>query len=322
MVVVQTLNLYNYYKKNDTDSVRLQLLMALLSSYLLTKHYDRVILYADKKTAELLKDSYYTEIRILPNNILVENGYGTLAKLYTYSNVEEEYIHFDVDYFLFNKLELKDEIICGYSETREKCGEHPFNLGYSSLIDKLKLNYNDFGFNIINENYAMNVCVFGIPKIYHKQITQYFKKLDEYTQQHIKSIVNTYSIDAPPHWAIEQYLPAQFFLENKFNIKELREYETPLIKGDKGYLRIYDMKDFSNIANFRIKDIDIKKSLTKYMQENIGHHLWVSKNVDGIGELLLYIINEMYPDAYEKINSLLQKNSLSNKDNINNKRFL
>lgn len=313
MIAVQTLNLYNYYKNNDTHSIRLQLIMSLLSSYLLRKHYDRVILYCDKKTAETLSDCYYTEIRILPNNILVENGYGTLCKLYTYSNVEEEYIHFDIDYFLFNKVELKDEIICGYSETREKCGEHPFNLGYSGLIDKLKLNYNKFQFNVINENYAMNVCVFGIPNIYHKEVTEYFKQLDEYTQKHIQSIVNTYSIDAPPHWAIEQYLPAQFFLENKFSIKEIREYETPLIKGDKGYLRIYDMKNFSNIANFRIKDIDIKKSLTKYMQENIGHHLWVSKKVAGMDELLLSIIDKMYPELSKKIKLILDIKSTENK---------
>lgn len=305
MIVVQTLNLSKYYNNNDAASIRLQLIMALLSSYLLRKHYDRVILYADKKTADTLKNCYYTEIRILPNDTLIKYGYGTLSKLYTYSNVEEEYIHFDIDYFLFNKIELGNEILCGYSETREKCGEHAFNLGYSSLIDKLKQNYNDFGFNIINENYVMNVCVFGIPKIYHSMVTDYFKRLDEYTQQHIESIVNTYTIDTPPHWAIEQYLPAQFFLENSFSIKELREYETPLIKGDKGYIRAYDMKDFSNISNFRIKDIDIKKSLKKYMQENIGHHLWVSKKVTGMDELLMNIIEEMYPELYQKINSIL-----------------
>lgn len=313
MIVAQTLNLYNYYKNNNTDSIRLQLIMALLSSYLLKKHYNRVILYCDEKTAEVLSNSYYTEIRILPNNVLVENGYGTLSKLYTYSNIEEEYIHFDIDYFLFNKIELKDEIICGYSETREKCGEHAFNLGYSGLIDKLKENYNNFGFNIINENYAMNVCVFGVPNIYHKEVTEYFKRLDKYTQQNIKNIVNTYTIDTPPHWAIEQYLPAQFFLENGFSIKELRKYETPLIKGDRGYLRIYDMKDFSNIVNFRINDIDIKKSLTKYMQENIGHHLWVSKKVSGMDGLLVEIIGKIYPELNEKINLIIDIKDIKNK---------
>jgi len=313
MLAVQTLNLHKYYNSNDISSIRLQLIMALLSSYLLKKQYDRVILYCDEKTALTLSNSYYNEIRILPNNILIENGYGTLSKLFTYSNVEEEYIHFDIDYFLFNKIKLENEIICGYSETREKCGEQQFNLGYSSLIHKLKLNYNEFGFNIINENYAMNVCVFGIPKIYHKQVTEYFKGLDEYTQQNIKSIVNTHSTDAPPHWAIEQYLPAQLFLENEFKIKELNEYENVLIKGDRGYLRIYEMKEFSNIANFRIEDIDIKKSLSKYMQENVGHHLWISKKVAGMDKLLINIIEEMYPELYEKINSILNIKDTKNK---------
>jgi hypothetical protein len=313
MIAVQTLNLYKYYSSDDTSSIRLQLTMSLLSSYLLKKHYDRVILYCDEKTAVILLDSYYNEIRILPNNILVENGYGTLSKLFTYSNVEEEYIHFDIDYFLFNKIELKNEIICSYSETKEKCDKNTFNLGYSSLIDKLNLNYNKFGFNIINENYAMNVCVFGVPKIYHKQITEYFKGLDEYTQKNIKNIVNTYSTETPPHWAIEQYLPAQYFLENRFNIKELNEYENFLIKGDKGYLRIYEMKEFSNIMNFRIEDIDIKKSLSKYMEENIGHHLWISKKVAGVDKLLINIIKEMYPELYEKINSILNIKDTKNK---------
>ena len=313
MIAVQTLNLHKYHSSDDTSSIRLQLTMSLLSSYLLKKHYDRVILYCDEKTAVILSDSYYNEIRILPNNILVENGYGTLSKLFTYSNVEEEYIHFDIDYFLFNKIELENEIICGYSETREKCGTHAFNLGYSSLIEKLKLNYNKFGFNVINENYAMNVCVFGIPKIYHKQVTEYFKGLDEYTQQNIESIVNTHSTDAPPHWAIEQYLSAQFFLENNFKIKELNEYENVLIKGDRGYLRIYEMKEFSNITNFRIEDINIKKSLSKYMQQNIGHHLWISKKVAGMDELLINVIEEMYPELYQKINSILNIKDTKNK---------
>ena len=102
MIAVQTLDCYNLYKRNDINSIRLQLTMGLLSSYLLCKHYDKVILYCDERTAEILKDSFYTEIRLLPNHILADYGYGTLAKLYTYSNVEEEYIHFDIDYFLFN----------------------------------------------------------------------------------------------------------------------------------------------------------------------------------------------------------------------------
>lgn len=305
MIAVQTLNLYKYYNNEDTYSIRLHLIMSLLSSYLLRKQYDKVILYCDTQTAKTLSNSYYTEIRILPNNILVNHNYGTLSKLYTYSNVEEEYIHFDIDYFLFNKIDLGNEILCGYSETREKCGEHAFNLGYSGLIDKLKENYNDFGFNVVNENYAMNVCVFGVPTIYHKAVTEYFKRLDKYTQENIENIVNTYSIEAPPHWAIEQYLSAQYFLENKFKIKELNEYENVLIKGDRGYIRIYEMKEFLNIANFRIKDVDIKTYLTKYMQENIGHHLWVSKKVKGMDDLLLNIIEHMYSELYEKVNLIL-----------------
>ena len=316
MVAVQTLNLHKYYNNADLYSIRLHLIMSLLSSYLLRKHYDRVILYCDEKTAETLSDSYYTEIRILPNNILVENGYGTLSKLYTYSNVEEEYIHFDIDYFLFNKIELENEIICDHSETKLKVGESDFIKAYSGLIEKLKINYSQIGFNVINENYAMNVCVFGVPAIYHKSVTNYFKTLDEYTQQNIESIVNTYPIETPPHWAIEQYLSAQFFLENGFNIKELREYENVLIKGDKGYIRIYEMKDFSNIANFRFKDINITNFLSNYMKENIGHHLWISKKVGGMDDLLINVINEMYPELSEKINVII------NVKNTKNKRLL
>ena len=129
--------------------------------------------------------------------------------------------------------------------------------------------------------------------------------MDEYTQKNIESICSTYEKDLPPHWAIEQYLPAQFFLENGFNIKELREYENVSIKGDKGYIRIYEMKNFSNISNFRISDINISESISQYMKEQIGHHLWISKKVIGMDELLMNIIKEMYSDLNIKIHSIL-----------------
>ena len=305
MIAVQTLNLYTNYNSNNTHAIQLQITMSLISSYLLRKHYDKVILYADEKTAELLSDSYYTEIRILPTDTLIKYGYGTLTKLYTYGNVEEEFIHFDVDYFLFKKIELQNEIICSYSETKEKVGTLSFETGYSSLIDKLKLNYDEFGFNVINENYAMNMCTFGVPKIYHKQITEYFKKLDEYTQQNIENIFNTYSVLAPPQWAIEQYIPVQWFLENKFKIKELNQFDNHRIRGEAGYIRIYRVDGIENVANFRIQDVDIKKHLSKYMEENIGHHLWFSKNVGGLTDMLIYVINEMYPEVLIKLNILL-----------------
>lgn len=315
MIAVQTLNCYNFYKTNDISSLRLQITMSLISSYFLRKHYDKVVLYCDEKTAEILNNSFYTEIRILPNNTLVKHNYGTLAKLFTYSNIEEEYIHFDIDYFLFQKLELKNEILCSYSETKEKLNEYTFNKAYTGLLDKLKLNYNDFGFNVINENYAMNMCVFGIPANYHNTICEYFKKLDEYTQQHIETIYNTYDKDLPPHWAIEQYLPAQFFLENNFKIKELNEYENYQIRRNIDSIRLYEMKNFSLVGSARIKDIDIKSILVKYMSENIGHHLWVSKSVDGLDELLIDTIKEMFIELYEKIDFVLNKNFLKNKKN-------
>ena len=305
MIAVQTLNLHKYYTKNDISSIRLQLTMSLISSYLLRKHYDRVILYADKKTAEILSDCYYTEIRILPTDILVTYGYGTLAKLYTYSHVEEEYIHFDIDYFLFNKIELEEEILCSYSENREKCGTSSFEAGYSSLIDKLKVSYNELGFNIINEDYAINMCVFGVPKIYHKSVTEYFKKLNEHSEKNIETISKSYSIDYPPLWAIEQYIPAQYFLEKGYKIKELNEYDNCHIKGHSGYMRVYNVKTYENIANFRIKDIDIKIHLSKYMEKNIGHHLWNTKYIDGIDNMLLYVTYEMFTELHKKITFIL-----------------
>jgi len=314
MIAVQTLDCYNLYERNNIDGIRLQLTMGLLSSYLLRKHYDKVILYCDERTAEVLKDSFYTEIRILPNHTLAKYGYGTLSKLYTYSNVEDEYIHFDIDYFLFNKIELDDKILCAHSETKEKVTDINFNKAYNGLLDKLKSNYFDFGFNMVDENYAMNMCVFGLPKIYHNVVSQYFKKLDEYTQQHIETIYNTYDKDLPPHWAIEQYLPPQFFLQNNFKIKELRECENYQIRRSIGVIRIYEMKNFSLIHTARMSGIDIKKVLTKYMNENIGHHLWVSKSVDGIEGLLMIVCNEMFPEVYDKINNILDTNFPTNKN--------
>lgn len=315
MIAVQTLNLRKYYNNEDNYSIKLQLTMSLLSSYLLRKQYDRVILYCDSKTAEILSDSSYTEIRVLPNDILVNYNYGTLSKLFTYSNVEEEYIHFDIDYFLFNKLELKNELICRHSETKEKVGIADFGKAYSGLIDKLKINYSKFGFNIINENYVMNMCVFGVPQTYHTIVTDYFKRLNDYTENHIESIFNTYSIDEPPHWAIEQYLPAQFFLENNFNIRELNEYENYQIRLNSDYIQLYEMKNFSLVGGARIKDINIKEVLVNYMTENIGHHLWISKNVGGIDSLLKLVIKEMFPDLYEKTNHILSKHKSNTKKN-------
>jgi hypothetical protein len=305
MIAVQTLNLYTNHNSNNTSALKLLITMSLVSSYLLRKHYEKVILYADERTAKILSDSYYTEIRILPTDTLVKYGYGTLAKLYTYGNVEEEYIHFDIDYFLFNKIELENKILCSYLETKEKCGELAFETAYSSLINKLKLDYDKFGFNIVNKNYAINMCIFGVPKIYHKQITEYFKKLDKYTQQNIESIVNTDIIPTSPQLAIEQYIPVQWFLENEFKIKELNEFDNHHIKGQAGYIRIYNAKDNKNITNFKIKNIDIKKHLLKYMQENIGHHLGDSKDLSGIMDMLIYVINEMYPEVFIKLNKLL-----------------
>jgi hypothetical protein len=289
--------------------------MSLLSSYLLRKQYEKVILYCDSKTATILSDSFYTEIRILPNDILVNYNYGTLSKLFTYSNVEDEYIHFDIDYFLFNKLELKNELICKHSETKEKVGIADFGKAYSGLIDKLKINYNKFGFNIVNENYVMNMCVFGVPKLYHKTVTDYFKRLNDYTENNVESIFNTYNIDEPPHWAIEQYLPAQFFLENNFNIRELNEYENYQIRRNADYIQLYEMKNFSLVGGARIKDINIKEVLTSYMTENMGHHLWISKNVGGIDSLLSLVIKEMFPDLYEKTNHILSTHKSNTKKN-------
>ena len=46
------------------------------------------------------------------------------------------------------------------------------------------------------------------------------------------------------------------------------------------------------------------------MKDNIGHHLWFSKNVDGIDDLLMIVINEMYPELESKINIILKDNNL------------
>lgn len=315
MIAVQTLDCYNLHERNDINSIKLQIIMSLFSSYLLRKHYDKVVLYCDERTADILSDSFYTEIRLLPNHTLVKREWGTLSKLYTYSNIEEEYIHFDIDYFLFNKIELTDELICKHSETKEKVGAIDFTKAYSGLIDKLKINYNEFGFNIINENYVMNMCVFGVPTKYHNIVSDYFKKLNEYTQEHIETIYNTYDKDLPPHWAIEQYIPAQFFLENKLSIKELTEYENYQIRRNGDYIQIYEMKNFSLVGTAKIKDVDMTTILTKYMKETIGHHVWVSKSVSGIDMLLISIAKEMYEDLYDKIMFILNNKLVTKKNN-------
>jgi hypothetical protein len=322
MIAVQTLNLCKYHNSNDIPLIKLHLIMSLISSYLLRRHYDEVILYCDTQTTELLKESFYTKIRILPNNILVNYGYGTLAKLFTYSNVEEEYIHFDIDYFLFNKIKLENELICAYSETKEKVYKDSFNRGYSDLIDKLKISYNEFGFNVINENYALNMCVFGVPKNYRSFICDYFKKLNEYTETNIETIYSNYSSSFTPQYAIEQYIPAQFFLQNNLNIKELNEYENYQIKKHFDYIRLYEMKTFSLVGEGRFKNINIKEVLSKYMNENLGHHLWASKGIHDVDKLLMKVSKEMFTELYDKINFILEKNFPIDKNDANNKKLI
>ena len=49
------------------------------------------------------------------------------------------------------------------------------------------------------------------------------------------------------------------------------------------------------------------------MQENIGHHLWISKKVAGMDNLLINVIEEMYPELYQKINSIWNIKDTKNK---------
>jgi len=324
MIAVQTLNCHSLYQKNDVDALQLQLIMALVSSYLLKKQYDNVVLYCDSKTAEILKDSFYSEIRILPKNIFGKYNYGTLAKLYTYSNVEEEYIHFDIDYFLFKKIELKNDILCAYSETKKKLTESVYNKTYINLIDKLKTNYNQFKFpfNVVDENYATNTCIFGVPTNYYKDVTEYFKELNEYTENHIETIFSTYTTDEPPHWAIEQYMPAQFFLENNFKITELNPYENYQIRRHIDSIRLYEMENFSLVGTARLKDINLKEVITKYMKEHTGHHLWITKGVDGIDDILKNVIKELYPEVYNKIINTLNRHFVEFNKNKKTNKFI
>jgi hypothetical protein len=157
------------------------------------------------------------------------------------------------------------------------------------------------------------MCVFGVPKNYHSVVCDYFKKLNEYTETNIETICTNYSFLYTPQFAIEQYIPTQFFLENNFNIKELNEYENYQIERRFDLIKLYEMKNFSLVNSSRIKDINIKKVLTKYMQENIGHHLWNSKRTNSIDNLLLEISKEMFTELYKKIIFILNTNFLNNK---------
>ena len=50
------------------------------------------------------------------------------------------------------------------------------------------------------------------------------------------------------------------------------------------------------------------------MNENIGHHVWVSKSVDRVDELLIDISKEMFVKVYDKINFILDTNFPVNKN--------
>ena len=62
--------------------------------------------------------------------------------------------------------------------------------------------------------------------------------------------------------------------------------------------------------------------MNKYMNENIGHHLWVSKSVHDMDDLLIKVSKEMFTELYNKINFILEKNFPIDKNYTKNKRLI
>jgi hypothetical protein len=264
--------------------------MSLLSSFLLSKHYNDVILYADNISAEIFKNTYYTNIRIVPENVF-DRYDATLNKFYAYSDMDTEYIHFDIDYFLFNSNHIQfDEILFAWPESTENIGEYQFQSAYLNVSKKLSAIYKNYP--IVQTNCGTNLSVFGVSNGVVKYVSNHFKNILKTTTDNIHKIgLSTNS----PNPAIEQFISTQFIFEKKYKINWLKKFEQRI-------------------------DWEVD-NLNKFEE----YHLWKDKHIENIKELLLNQIKDLYPEVFIKYEIVLEnynKNIVGNLKNFSYIRVL
>ena len=87
---------------------------ATLSALYTKRHYGEAILYTNSQGAKLMEDLKvpFTEIHVVHDNLKDLNpSYWAWSKMKTYRLQEGPFIHIDLDVILWNKIELKTDIV-------------------------------------------------------------------------------------------------------------------------------------------------------------------------------------------------------------------
>lgn len=121
--------IHTYLKTEKGSKLdKLHMYSMCLSLYLAKRHYEKVVLYTDIETAELVKrfGLPYDEIntQLLDG---VEVRTFSIPKLMVYSAQTEPYIHIDLDSFIYEKIHFDDEEVI-YS-TYPEGSEHGVDFG-------------------------------------------------------------------------------------------------------------------------------------------------------------------------------------------------
>jgi hypothetical protein len=287
MKSLQTIANKHIYIKGDNKQIELIILMSLLSSFLLSKHYNDVILYADNISAEIFKNTYYTDIRVIPENVFGRYD-ATLSKFYAYSDMDTEYIHFDIDYFLFNSNHIQfDEILFAWPESTENIGEIQFQSAYLNVSKGLNTIYKNYP--IIQTSFGTNLSVFGVSDKVIKSVSNHFKNILKTTNENIHKIG---LLTNAPNPAIEQFIATQFMFEKKYKINWLKKFEQRI--------------------NWEVDN------LNKFEE----YHLWKDKHREDINELLLNQIKNLYPELLTKYYIVLENYNKNIVGNIKNFSYI
>lgn len=302
MVSVQTISNTYLYKTGDSNEISLNLLISLLSSYLLKQHFDKVILFADKESAKLYKDTFYTEIRVIDNSPFTKVGYESFSKLFAYSQMEEEFVHVDLDYFMFkNDIVLNNNIVCAWIDTPEKTNIAAYNSTYNDNVDIFYNNNLFIDFKIVDKNISLNKSVYGVSKELIYDVSIHYKK---FLNEVIQNIDKIKELSNNAQSVIEQHLPIQFFLEKGYKIDCLKDTDVDIIYpyGKKWQINDLNKTNGPIINNWNNSYLEIIKS---YIKSHNSYHMLFGKTANNILYSMEIIIKNLYPevwDVYNRIN--------------------
>jgi hypothetical protein len=275
-----------------------------LSSYLLKQHFDKVILFADTESAELYKNTFYTEIKVIDNSQFTEVGYESFSKLFAYSQMEEEFVHVDLDYFMFkNDIVLDNNIVCAWIDTPDKTNIDSYNSTYNNNVDLFQSNNLFVDFKIIDKNFSLNKSVYGVSKELINDVTTHYKK---FLKEVIENIDKINQLSNNPQSVIEQHIPVQFFLEKGYKVDSLKYIDTDIIYP---YGKKWQINDLNNtkgpvVNNWNNSYLEIIK---RYIKSHNSYHMLFGKTANNILYSMEIIIKNLYPDVWDVYNRLNYK---------------